>query len=263
MAPVRRNPRRACTKPVPLSTASPSSSSSSEDKESAPSPPRRKVQACGPNRPKKTVGSSEVLSAPHSSHSSRRKPSRQRSANNDESDRLFESIAGGSARESDDGEDFEMATEELGEDDDDDDDVQEHDLEEDDVELDDIYLVAKKHSRRSSKARTKHSTSTDVDTRQQSTPSGPNDDNDASSNQLSDVQSKLLDSLFATFDPHSNGRITVTDLMRVADDHGIDYTPEEARDMIHFWDSSGLASVSRDKFTQIALDSKFVVLPTK
>lgn len=68
----------------------------------------------------------------------------------------------------------------------------------------------------------------------------------------------MLNKFFSEFDLHGNQRFTVADLRRVADDYGMDLTPEEAANMMRFWDLTGTNTISRDAFTQLAIDSKFV-----
>lgn len=80
---------------------------------------------------------------------------------------------------------------------------------------------------------------------------------------LSGQQMKVLDEVFSVLDIHKNGRITLSDLVRVADEHGFPYSLEEARDMLRFWDSTGTCTVSRDDMTRIAIESKFMKVPTK
>lgn len=72
-------------------------------------------------------------------------------------------------------------------------------------------------------------------------------------------QQQLLDEVFKVLDRRGNDRIALSDLMRVADDHGIVYSHEEARDMMRFWDSSGTITISKDSFLELAVESKFVV----
>lgn len=67
-----------------------------------------------------------------------------------------------------------------------------------------------------------------------------------------------LDRIFSVLDPHDNGRITARDIFRVADDHGLPFTTEEVNDCIRFWDSSGTRTISRQAFTEIATECKFV-----
>lgn len=91
----------------------------------------------------------------------------------------------------------------------------------------------------------------------------PQDTQQASLTPLSEAQHSLLSSLFKVFDSNATGGFSVSDILRVADDHGLDFTEDEARDMVRFWDSSNALTISHDAFTQIALDSKFVVRSTK
>ena len=52
---------------------------------------------------------------------------------------------------------------------------------------------------------------------------------------LSDKHRQLLSQLFDVLDQNDNNRITLTNVMSVADDHGIVYSYDEVRDMIRFW----------------------------
>lgn len=77
---------------------------------------------------------------------------------------------------------------------------------------------------------------------------------------LTEAQKTSLDELFQMFDK-GTGRIGVADVRRVADDNGIDLTIEEATDMIRFWASSTGSStihIERSALTKIALESKFI-----
>lgn len=84
-------------------------------------------------------------------------------------------------------------------------------------------------------------------------------DTPTASGQLSTQQEATLSRIFETFDKHSNGRFTLSDLLRVAEDHGQIYTDEEAEDMLRFWDKSGTRTISRETFTELAIESKFMV----
>lgn len=75
---------------------------------------------------------------------------------------------------------------------------------------------------------------------------------------LTSEQSSALDRIFSRFDPHENGRLGLSDLLRVADDHGVILSNDEARDMLRFWDTSGTNTISRESFTDLALECKFV-----
>lgn len=75
---------------------------------------------------------------------------------------------------------------------------------------------------------------------------------------LNDHQIQMLNKFFMEFDLHENGRFNITDIRRVADDYGMDLTLEEAANMLRFWDKSGTQTISREAFTQLAVDSKFV-----
>ena len=81
----------------------------------------------------------------------------------------------------------------------------------------------------------------------------------ASGQQLSVQQEEMLASIFKTFDKHSNDRFTLSDLIRVAEDHGQIYTNEEAENMLRFWDKSGTRTISRETFTELAIEAKFMV----
>lgn len=77
---------------------------------------------------------------------------------------------------------------------------------------------------------------------------------------LDEHQLRSLDKYFSEFDLHKNGRFTIADIRRVADDYGMDVTPGEAANMMRFWDTLGTNTISRDAFTQLAIDSKFLKL---
>lgn len=68
----------------------------------------------------------------------------------------------------------------------------------------------------------------------------------------------VMDALFAELDVRGARRITAADVRRVADDYGMDVTPEEAFDMVRFWDSTGSASLSRDDLADVAAQCKVV-----
>lgn len=74
---------------------------------------------------------------------------------------------------------------------------------------------------------------------------------------LSAKQHQRLDGLFSQFDTHKNGRITMTDVLRLVEEVGLEYSPDEVNAMIRFWDTSGTGTVSRQAFTQISIESKF------
>ena len=76
---------------------------------------------------------------------------------------------------------------------------------------------------------------------------------------LSEKQMGMLGRIFSELDTNKNGRISMSDILRAAEDYGLDYENDDARDMVRFWDSSGTATISRETFTRLAIDSKFMV----
>lgn len=79
---------------------------------------------------------------------------------------------------------------------------------------------------------------------------------------LTAEQDDAIAKIFSHFDPHGNGRLTYSDLQRVADDHGLDYTGEEMTDMIRLWDTSGTMTISKESFLKLAIETGYISMKT-
>ncbi len=72
-----------------------------------------------------------------------------------------------------------------------------------------------------------------------------------SKNEKQDRRAEELERTFAEFDVHKNGRLQKDDIVRLANDYGVDLLADEANDMIRFWDTSGTNTLSADDFRAI------------
>lgn len=86
---------------------------------------------------------------------------------------------------------------------------------------------------------------------------------DNNAEMLSSRQKEVLSRVFKAFDLNENERISRSDLLRVADNHGVILTTDEAWDMIRFWDTSGTATISRSSFTDLAIECNFITPKTQ
>lgn len=68
------------------------------------------------------------------------------------------------------------------------------------------------------------------------------------------LEKATIDELFKAIDRHENGRFTVRDLQKVADDHGQFHTAQELADMLHFWDTSGTNTIDLKAFQLLVRD---------
>jgi Ca2+-binding EF-hand superfamily protein len=66
---------------------------------------------------------------------------------------------------------------------------------------------------------------------------------------------ETIDAVFSVFDAHENGRITRDDIRKVANQHEVNLTDAELRDMISYFDKSGTATLSRKDFGQLWVDA--------
>lgn len=234
MPPLRRNPRRACTKVV----AAADSSSSDEDPASNRSPLPVQPESVKPPTGKR----------PRTHHQRNGSMKKAKTEGTTERDPNLASASRKVKHFADSDVSFDAKDPPTDED------------AESDFQPDQALkpnLGRKPNRKPARKASSKKATSEEKQIGGNVMPDSPDAPDGDFTSKLSESQKKQLDTIFAAFDVHNNGRFVLSDIMRVADDFGIEYTFEEVQHMLQFWDSSGTRTISRDGLARIAIESKF------